>query len=133
MAASITPELLELLKSQSRETVNIFAKLKSVSGADKSAPAVDRSERAAAVVERVAKLITGTKPRFHYRDLDSVLQVNADPRFIQELLRQPEIAEASSVPDLGSAYIAPVGRREVAAKDISEPTFPRRHVSNKKP
>ena len=118
MKAAIDPKLERALKTDQR-SLNIFAKLKVTQGSP------DLSARAEAVVNRVARKTQQT-PRFQFRNLDSVLHVNANRAFIRELLRQPEIAGASMVPDVTSALIPPLNPHEVDESEIAEPTFPRR-------
>lgn len=122
MKALIDPKL-EMALHTAVGPLNVFAKFKT-SRASKSA-----TKRAEDLISRVAKK-TKESPKFDFRDLDSVLHVSANRRFIEELLRQPEIVSASMVPDLGSAMIEPRNSHEVSEAVISHPTYPRRHISH---
>jgi hypothetical protein len=121
MKAQIDPKLERALLS-GVGPLNVFAKFR---------PKVPEEATASAksLITRVAKK-TKESPKFDYRDLDSVLHVSANPRFIEELLRQPEIVSASMVPDLDSALIEPLNPHEVSEAEISHPTYPRRHISS---
>ena len=125
MTALIDPQLKRALDAHPSSRLNIFAKVQTPTHVQGS------TAYATALIQRVATKTAESLPRFYYRDLDSVLQLNANPKFIHELLRQPEVVEASIVPDLGSAFMEPIKQRDVPDTAISEPTFPRRHVSNK--
>ncbi len=121
MTAEIDPKLERALHSEAT-TLNVFAKFKPPGN----------SKTATASAERLMSRIkerTQRPAKYNFRDLDSVLHVSADPRFIKELIRQPEIVSASMVPELGSAMIEPINPRDVAESDISEPTFPRRRIN----
>ena len=119
MKPSIDPNLQAELKGGDKP-LSVFAKLK---------PTVTPkgSEAAAALVKRVAKK-TKESPQFNFRDLDSVLHVKANPTFIRELIRQPEILGASMVPNLPGAMIEPINPRDVPESAISEPVYPRRRA-----
>ena len=103
---------------------NIFAKFKPTASSEAAPVMADQ------LITRIAKL-TNESPRFDFRDLDSVLHVCANRRFIKELIRQPEIVSASIVPDRGGAMIEPINSHEVSESEISRPTYPRRHVSGR--
>lgn len=120
MKTQIDPRLERALNSGGGP-LNIFAKFK---------PRVPKDPTASAksLITRVAKK-TKESPKFDYRDLDSVLHVSANRRFIEELLKQPEIVSASMVPDLDSAMIEPLNPHEVSEAEIAHPTYPRRHIS----
>ena len=122
MAADIDPKLERALHGKAT-TLNVFAKIKPP-GKSKTATA-----SAEGLISRI-KERTRQPAKYNFRDLDSVLHVSADPRFIKELIQQPEIVSASMVPELGSAMIEPINARDAAESDISEPTYPRRRIKS---
>jgi len=116
MKASIDPKLLQALKG-GISPLNVFAKFQATTGAGSSSPAD--------VVTRVIRR-TKQQAQYQFRDLDSVLHVNANSKFIEELIRQPEIVKASIAPQYVSALIPPINQRDVPASAISEPAFKNR-------
>jgi hypothetical protein len=72
------------------------------------------------VVDRVTRQ-TGIEPQVEYRNTDRVLHVLAPVRFLERLLTQPEIAEASPVPGYTSAMIPPRDVRVVSEHAIDKP------------
>jgi hypothetical protein len=114
MKSALNPQLQEALQGGSGP-LSVFAKFRSTS---KSASPDD-------VVTRVTHK-TQQQAKYNFRDLDSVLHVNANPTFIRELIQQPEIVDASMVPQFTSALIPPVNQRDVPPSAISQPAFRRR-------
>ena len=124
-SAVIAPELAKSLESSGHESplLNVFVKVRLPNSAG---TADERAQAAATIVKRV-EMHTKTTPKFQFRDTDSVLQVKANTDFVRELVRQPEIVEAKTVPTYSSAMIEPVRQRDVDADAINTPyAAPRR-------
>jgi predicted component of type VI protein secretion system len=117
MKLSVNPQLQQALQG-GNTPLSVFAKFK----------ATPESASPDDVVTRVTHL-TRLQAKYNFRDLDSVLHVSANPTFIKELIKQPEIVDASVVPQYTSALIPPVNPRDVPASAISEPAFRRRRRS----
>ena len=72
------------------------------------------------VFERVAKKV-GTKPqRFNVLGQVGVVVVSAEPQFMSELLKQPEISSAMAN-QRESGKIEPINKRPVPASEIDTP------------
>lgn len=73
------------------------------------------------VFERVAKKV-GTKPqRFNVLGNVGVVVVSAEPQFLSELLKQPEISSAMANQSGESGKIEPVSKRPVSESEIDIP------------
>jgi hypothetical protein len=84
--------------------------------------------RATKLIGRIERA-TRITPSFHFRITDGTLHVMAPGRFLASLLQQPEVVSASPVPDLGSAYMAPIDVRDASASDVDRPIArPRRRA-----
>jgi len=121
----IAPDLAKALATadSGSSALNVFVKVAIPKHA--TTPAA-RAQEAANIVARVEKYTRET-PKFQFRDNDSVLQVKAHRDFLLELVRQPEILEATQVPGFNSAMIEPARKRDVDASVIDTKfTAPRR-------
>jgi hypothetical protein len=114
MKLSLNPRLQQALQD-GNAPLSVFAKFKA-------------TPKAASPDEVVTRVIRKTQQqaKYNFRDLDSVLHVNANPAFLKELIEQPEIVDASIGPKFTSALIPPVNQRDVPPSAISEPVFRRR-------
>ena len=112
----IAPDLALALKtpSQGSPPLNVFVKLQIP---EHAATPQERAEEVAKVVRRVVNNTRET-PKFQFRDSDRVLHVKANKDFMRELVKQPEILEAKSVPSISSAMIEPTRKRDVDASAI---------------
>lgn len=73
------------------------------------------------IIQRIEKL-THSKVKYHYLDLLGSIHVCARPRFLRNLLMQPEVISAAPAPDLGkSALIKPSHARKVPQTSINTP------------
>jgi hypothetical protein len=81
---------------------------------------VSAQEQVRRVVKRVTRQ-TQINPQIDYRNTDRVLHVRAPVKFLERLLTQPEVLEASPVPSYSSALIAPRDVHVVPEEAIDKP------------
>jgi hypothetical protein len=72
------------------------------------------------VVDRVTRQ-TQINPQVDYRNTDRVLHIRAPAKFLERLLTQPEVLEASPVPTYTSALIPPRDVHVVSEQAINKP------------
>jgi hypothetical protein len=101
---SIDPKLSQAL-AENAPSLNVFFKLIPI-------PGMEPSVQAERLIDSVRKN-AGLQMRYHFRDLDQVLQVMAPASIISQLLLNSQVGRANLVPAFDTALIAPLNPRLV--------------------
>jgi hypothetical protein len=133
--AKIDPELLRLLDDvEDGSSVQAIVRLKPQDSAQ-AYPIPEQTEAAAhQVVDRVQKLVGEQESALSiFRNLGTFM-IAARPRFLRELMSQPEVAAVAANRQPGSAMIDPVRKRPATLDEVrTVPSPARRGAQNRPP